>query len=93
MKEQNLNKAYRCLKAVCHPTRLSIICLLSTGPRNVNEIVKALKTTQSNVSQHLGIMREKDILKTEKIGNQVNYSIANKKLSKLTKLLEELFCR
>jgi DNA-binding transcriptional ArsR family regulator len=93
MKNENAKKAAHCVKAIAHPLRMSILGLLADGEKNVQDLTKALGTSQSNVSQHLLRMRERDLVETRKEGNMVYYSIRNPKLLKLMELMKELFCK
>ncbi len=64
-------------KCLGHEKRLKIIYGLLNEECNVGEIQKKLQISQSSLSQHLRILRDAGILKTDKIGNKVIYSIAN----------------
>jgi DNA-binding transcriptional ArsR family regulator len=92
MKNENAHKAAHCVKAIAHPLRMSILGLLAEGEKNVQDLTKALGSTQSNVSQHLFRMRERGLLETRREGNMVYYSIQNQKLVKLMELMKEIFC-
>jgi ArsR family transcriptional regulator len=90
--KENIDRAVRCLKALAHPTRLGILYLLRDGEKTVCELQALLGCTQSNVSQHLGIMRERDILITRKESNQVYYGVKNKEMFRLLDVLQEVYC-
>ena len=90
--QENIEKAVRCLKALSHPTRLGILYLLRNGEKTVCELQTLLGCTQSNISQHLGIMRERDILDTRKESNQVYYGVKNKDMFRLLDVLQEVYC-
>jgi len=92
MKTAQVNKAAHCVKAFAHPHRMTILAMLAEGEMNVQEITEALGTTQSNVSQHLTKMRERDLVVTRREGNQIYYSIQNPKMIKLMELMREVFC-
>jgi ArsR family transcriptional regulator len=92
MKTAHVQKAAHCVKAIAHPIRLSILSLLAEGEKNVQELTKALGTTQSNVSQHLFQMRARDMVVTRREGNMIYYSIQNPKMIKLMELMREIFC-
>ncbi|MDH4100256.1 MAG: metalloregulator ArsR/SmtB family transcription factor, partial [Nitrospirota bacterium] len=65
---------------------------LREGEKSVQEIERVVGTTQSNISQHLSVLRDKDILSYRKEGNQVFYMIANRKVIQLLELMQEIFC-
>lgn len=90
--QQNIEVAARCVKALSHPTRLKILATLQGGEKSVQEIERIVGTTQSNISQHLSVLRDKAILSYRKEGNQVFYMISNKKVIQLLELMQEIFC-
>lgn len=73
-------KAAFTLKAIAHPVRLEIITILEKGPKNVMQIQDELNIKQSMTSQHLKALADKEILKREKSGNRVFYSINKKEV-------------
>jgi DNA-binding transcriptional ArsR family regulator len=89
----DIHRAVRCLKALAHPTRLGIICLLRDGEKTVYELQTLLGCSQSNVSQHLSIMRERDILTARKESNQVYYGVRNTELLQVLDLLKDVYCK
>lgn len=68
-------------KVFTSPVRIEIINLLRDGKKTVNELVELTGLNQPNISQHLHVMKEKKIVKTEKQGNNVFYSLTNQKIS------------
>lgn len=91
-KAEDILQASNCLKAMAHPLRLGILCLLGNGERSVQDIVDTYGTTQSNISQHLGILRDKGILGCRKDSNRVYYYIDDKRTLQLIKMMKEVFC-
>ncbi len=91
-REEDIAQAALCIKAMAHPLRLKILCTLGDSRSSVQEIVDACGTTQSNISQHLAILREKGILGCEKESNRVYYQIDDKRTLKLIALMREVFC-
>ena len=77
-------------KVFTSPIRLEILDILRNGQKSVNELVQIIGVNQSNISQHLNIMKEKGILNTEKKGNYVYYTIANPKVSKAFGIMKEI---
>jgi ArsR family transcriptional regulator len=63
------------LKALGHPTRLRILCLLQKEGSCVQELEQKLDLRQSNVSQHLRILRDLDLVRVERNGQTVCYSL------------------
>ena len=68
--EINYLKSSDLLKAIGHPVRLQILHGLMKDDCNVSKIVKSLGIPQSTVSQHLGILRTRKIIKSRKDGTK-----------------------
>ncbi len=91
--EEDIYLASRSLKAMAHPLRLKILCILGqTREVSVQDIVDQVGTSQSNISQHLSILRDKNILTTRKDANKVYYRIGDPKILNLIGSLREAFC-
>ena len=71
----DMEKASRSLKAIAHPLRLKILCCIGRREVSVQDIVNSVGTTQSNVSQHLSVMKAKDVVASNKVANRVFYSV------------------
>src|SRR5688572_33486604 len=74
-KSDNIREASAAMQAMAHPLRLKILCLVGNQELSVLEIVDAVGTTQSNISQHLGVLRDHGILVARKEANRVYYRI------------------
>ncbi len=92
--ERALVQTSMVLKALSHPLRLKILCLLGDSGREVSalEIIAVLGTSQSNVSQHISIMQGKGVITTHKDGNRVMYSVSDASMLDLFYMMCELFC-
>lgn len=91
--EEDIHLAARSLKAMAHPLRLKILCILGgSGEFSVQDIVEQVGTSQSNISQHLSILRDKEILASRKDANKVYYRIGDPKVLQLIGALREAFC-
>ena len=91
-KQEHIDLAARALKAIAHPLRLKIMCVLGDQEACVQEIVDAVGTSQSNISQHLAILREKGVLLTRKDANRVFYRVGDARTLKLIEMMREVFC-
>jgi len=84
-------KAAMILRAINHKLRQSIIKLLeSNGKLTVTEIYVKLRLEQSVASQHLAILRKAGIVKTEREGKFIYYSLDKKRIAKITELVDEM---
>jgi DNA-binding transcriptional ArsR family regulator len=80
------------LKSISHPLRLKILCVLGDQEINVHDIVERVGTSQSNISQHLAILRDKDVLSTRKEANRMYYWVTDPRTLKLVGMMREVFC-
>jgi DNA-binding transcriptional ArsR family regulator len=79
-------------QALGHPTRIAIVELLrDEGEIAVSEIHERLGLEQANASQHLAVMRGKQIVVGRKEGNQVFYSLRDPILGKILNLMRQYF--
>ncbi|MBU0656351.1 MAG: metalloregulator ArsR/SmtB family transcription factor [Gammaproteobacteria bacterium] len=83
MQERDIELASSSLKAASHPLRLKIMCLLKDTELTVHEIVEQVGTTQSNISQHLNILRNKGLLASRKDANRVYYHLLESRVELL----------
>lgn len=81
------------LKAIAHPTRLKILCSLNTKELQVQTLVEKTGTTQSNISQHLALMKECNILITRREANRIFYRIRDEQLLQLILLMRDIYCQ
>ena len=79
--QKRLERAARCLKVLAHPIRLMIIHLLGEGELSVQELEKAVGISQSSVSQHLGLLKDKEILESRRVAQQVFYRLRDRAAS------------
>ncbi len=90
--DDDIERASRSLKAMSHPLRLKILCTLGDQEVSVQEIVEHVGTSQSNISQHLAILRDKGILASRKDANRVYYRVSDSRTLKLIGMMREVFC-
>jgi len=76
-------------KVFSNPKRLEVINTLREGEISVGELSKRLGIPIGNLSQHLGMMKERGILNSRKEGNVVYYRLANPKMLKAFDILRE----
>ena len=91
-KTENIQQASAAMQAMAHPLRLKILCLVGNQELSVLEIVDAVGTSQSNISQHLAVLRDQSILVARKEANKVFYRIGDPRILKMIALTREIFC-
>lgn len=77
-------------KAMAHPVRLEIIDLLKGGGRQVGELAEVVGVSQANLSQHLSVLRDRGVVRAERDGNNVTYSLTDEKIVKACSLIREI---
>jgi ArsR family transcriptional regulator len=90
--DEDIDRASRSLKAMSHPLRLKILCTLGEDEVSVQDIVDQVGTSQSNISQHLAILRDKGILTSRKDANRVFYRVSDNRTLRLICMMREVFC-
>jgi DNA-binding transcriptional ArsR family regulator len=78
-------------QALAHPTRIAILDLLREGELAVGTFAERLNLEQANLSQHLAILRAKQMVTTRKAGNQVFYSVRDPLIWKVLDLMLRYF--
>ncbi len=81
------------LKQLANPKRLEILCTLVKGEKCVNELVDIVKISQSSMSQHLAKMKEANLIRAEKRGLMVYYSLASMEVNAILSTLYLIYCR
>ena len=90
--EDDIERAATSVKAIAHPLRFKILCTLGRREVSVLDIVQRVGTSQSNISQHLAILRERGIVITRKDANRVFYRIGDQRTLQLLEMVGEVFC-
>lgn len=91
-KAENIEQAAVAMQAMSHPLRIKVLCLLSSGEMMVQEITDAVGSTQSNISQHLAILRACGMIDSRKDATKVLYRIKDERILKMISLTREIFC-
>lgn len=78
-------------QALAHPTRIAVLEQLQHGELTVTNFVEHLGLEQANLSQHLAVLRARQIVVTRKAGNQVFYSLRDPLMIELLDLMRRYF--
>lgn len=78
-------------QALAHPTRIAIVDLLRHGELTVGSFVERLELEQANLSQHLAVLRSRQIVVARRAGNQVFYSVRDPLIWKMLDLMKRYF--
>jgi DNA-binding transcriptional ArsR family regulator len=80
-------------KALGHPTRVRILEILRHGERSVQDLQQALQLDQSTVSQHLAVLRAKNVVEARKEGTTVRYTVRDATVGELLDVARRIFSR
>ena len=78
-------------QGLANPTRIAIVELLRDGEMSAGKLIEKLGIEQANASQHLAVLRAKQIVVNRKVGNQVFYSIRDHALIEVLDILRRYF--
>lgn len=76
-------------KTLGHPVRIKILQMLTVGERCVCEMIEEIDIEQSNLSQHLGILKKQGLIDSRKDGQKVIYWIAYPSVNELIRAAEQ----
>ena len=87
LNERSLEYVAKYFKALAEPMRLKVLNALRDGEKNVGQLTEISGCTQANVSKHLSLLSQYDLVKRESRGNCVFYSIADPSIYELCELV------
>jgi ArsR family transcriptional regulator, virulence genes transcriptional regulator len=90
--ERNATRACDLLSAMANPSRLLVLCQLTDGEKSVGELQPHIGLSQSALSQHLAVLREKGLVRTRRAGQQIHYRLSSRAATALMHTLHEEFC-
>lgn len=91
MSEQQLYELHASIcQTLANPKRLEIITHLRDGEKTVTELMEAMQVSQANLSQHLGLMRQKGIVVSRREGLNIYYRLSNSKIIKACDLMRQV---
>lgn len=74
-------------KVLSEPLRLQILQYLENGEASVSDVTHAVNSTQPNVSKHLRILQDGDLVARRQVGNTVYYRIADDSVFELCQVV------
>jgi len=77
-------------KTMANPVRMEIIYALKEGEKTVTELVEITGLNKSNVSQHLAVLKSAEMVGARREGQNIFYSIANRKIMEACRLMREV---
>jgi len=85
--DDSCEEASEYLKALAHPTRLKIVRALMGGELCVKSLWETLGLPQANVSQHLMVLKNQNIITSRRDGPKICYSLADERALKILPLI------
>lgn len=80
------------LKAMSNPVRLMVLCQLAEGEKSVGELEGVARVSQSALSQHLALLRQRGLVRSRRAGQTIFYSIDGSEAPALLAALYEVYC-
>ncbi len=80
------------LKALANEQRLCILCSLLETPLAVGDLNERVELSQSALSQHLAVLRDGGLVKAERQGQTIRYSVPEGEVRLVLSVLHDIFC-
>jgi DNA-binding transcriptional ArsR family regulator len=78
------------LQAIAHPTRIAIVEELRLGEATAGKLISKLNLDQANASQHLAILKNRQIVTHRREGSTVLYSLRDPAMGEVLDLLKAM---
>jgi len=82
---------YGAIVALADPTRRAVFEMVAVRPRSVAELTRALPVSQSAVSQHLKVLREARLVRSDQVGTRNIYRLDPQGLDQMRKWLDGMW--
>ena len=90
LREEIIKMHAQVCSGLADPNRILIIYSLAEGPRCVNDIAAAMEIPQPKVSRHLKILRERGIVRAERVGQSINYRLTDVRIIEALNILRAI---
>lgn len=90
--QPHADRAAALLKALANEQRLMVLCNLLEGPLSVGELNERVTLSQSALSQHLGVLREANIVATTREAQSIRYELSSGAVTRIIEILHQEFC-
>lgn len=88
---ESLVAAAHCLRTLAHPIRLRLVELLLGAEHTVGELATACEVTPAIASTHLGLMKDRGLLRAERRGREVYYAVNEAAIAGIIECLRTRF--
>ncbi|MHB1202851.1 MAG: ArsR/SmtB family transcription factor [Acidithiobacillus sp.] len=79
------------IKAMAHPLRYKMVCLLGNGEMSMQNLVTTIGTSHSNASQHLAMLHACGVVHARRVASRVYYRIKDHRIIRLLAMSNTLF--
>ena len=86
------NRASRYLKVLAHPDRMKILWYLNDSEKSVNDLVSCTNIKQTTLSQHLSLLKDRELVESLREGSNVFYRLLNPKVMEFFAMTHDMFC-
>ncbi|SFN04292.1 ArsR/SmtB family transcription factor [Dokdonella immobilis] len=86
------DEAATLLKTLAHPARLLVLCQLVEGEASVGELQPLTGLSMSALSQHLAVLRERNLVSTRREAQTIHYSLAEGPAASVLAVLYGTYC-
>lgn len=87
-----VEQATELLKSLASRNRLLLLCHLVEGERSVGELARLIDARETAVSQQLALLRKDGLVRTRRVGQTINYSLASAEAAKVIETLHGIYC-
>ena len=91
--QRSASDAVNLLKGLANESRLMIMCVLSEGEVSVGQLNQRINLSQSALSQHLAVLREKGLVQTRRESQTIFYRLADTAAMNIIELLHNVYCK
>jgi ArsR family transcriptional regulator, repressor of sdpIR and other operons len=78
-------------KAISDPSRRKVLKLLQAGSKSAGELAVAFDITKGSLSHHFNVLKAADLVRCERRGQQIVYSLNTTVFEDVAALLLDLF--
>lgn len=90
--EAKASEAASLLRAMSNEKRLMVLCRLGANEASVSDLLLDIGLSQSALSQHLAILRDRNLVSTRRDGQTVYYRIADPAVGRVIETLASIYC-
>jgi len=91
IKDEQIEDISKLIKSISHPIRFKILCLLQDDELSVGDLRNCLDTSNSNITQHLNILRNQGVIDFRKDANYIFNRIVDWRIVELMRKMSQLY--